>query len=341
MRGRSLAWLVGVTILAVVAAVFVSRGSGPRSDPLAGQPVMPELAKRIQDLGRMVLIHGDQKTSIVRNGNAWSIEERGGYPADLTKLRQALLGLTDLRYFEPKTARPESYGRLDVEDAGGKNSKSTLVTLADTRGALLGEAIIGKHRADQLGGGEGGVYVRKPGNAQSWLARGNLDLAGNTADWLDKTLLDLPASQVKEEVLTQPDGTKLTINRAKPSDKLHLVEIPKDKKLKYDSVLDDAAGVLGALQLDDVRPAKGFDFPAAGVTKAQFASFSGLTINVDLADKDGHSWARFTASGSGDAAKQAADLNARLAPWIYQLAGDKAKTLRDKLDDLVETPKPS
>jgi Domain of unknown function (DUF4340) len=341
MRGKSLAWLVAITILAVVAAVFVSRGTGPRSDPLAGQPVMPELAKRIQDLGRMVLIHGDQKTTIVRDGAHWSVEERGGYPADLTKLRQALLGLADLRYFEPKTARPESYSRLEVEDAGGKASKSTLVTLADTKGALLGEAIIGKHRADQLGGGEGGVYVRKPGNAQSWLARGNLDLAGDTAAWLDKKLLDLPAARVKQAVLIQPDGNKITIARDKAADKLHLADMPKDKKLKYDSILDDAAGVLGALQLDDVRPAKGFDFPTAGVSKAQFVSFTGLTINVDLADKDGHSWARFTASGSGDAAKEAADLNARLGAWIYAIAGDKAKTLREKLDDLVEAPKPS
>ncbi len=341
MRGKGLGWLVGIAILAVIAAVIVSRGTGPRSDPLAGRPVMPELASRLQDLGRMVLIHGDQKTTIIRDGTAWSVAERGGYPADLKKLRQALLGLADLTYFEPKTARPESYSRLDVEDAGGKDSKSTLVTLADAKGALLGEAIIGKHRADQLGGGEGGVYVRKPGNAQSWLARGNLDLAGDTTAWLDKTLLDLPAAQVKQAVLVQPDGTKITLTRDKLSDKLRLVEMPKDKKLKYDSILDDAAGVLGALQLDDVRPAKGFDFPADGVSKAQFVSFSGLTINVDLADKDGHSWARFTASGSGDAAKQAADLNARLSPWVYALASDKAKTLREKLDDLVETPKPS
>jgi hypothetical protein len=146
---------------------------------------------------------------------------------------------------------------------------------------------------------------------------------------------------VKQAVLIQPDGNKITIARDKAADKLHLADMPKDKKLKYDSILDDAAGVLGALQLDDVRPAKGFDFPTAGVSKAQFVSFTGLTINVDLADKDGHSWARFTASGSGDAAKEAADLNARLGAWIYAIAGDKAKTLREKLDDLVEAPKPS
>ena len=340
MRGKNLAWLWGITVRAVVAAIVVSRGTGPRSNPRAGTPVMPELAKRMADLGKVVINHADQKTTIERNGTAWTIVERGGYPVDLTKLRQALLGLADLTYFEPKTAQSASYPRLEVEDPG-KDSKSILVTLADTKGALLGEAIIGKHRADQLGGGEGGVYVRKPGNEQSWLARGTLDLAGNTADWLDKKLLDLPAAQMKLVVLAQPDGSKVTLTRDKPADKLHLADMPKDKKLKYDSILDDTAGVLGGLQLEDVRPAKGFDYPTSGVAKAQFVTFAGLTVDIELADKDGKSWARFAVSGSGDAAKEATALSAQLSPWIYALPSDKAKTLRDKLDDLVETPKAS
>jgi Domain of unknown function (DUF4340) len=341
MQNKGLLGLVAVTIVAVVLAVVVSRTTGPQTDPLAGQPVLPEVAKRLGDVGRMALVHGDQKTTLLRKGDKWTVEERGNYPADTVKVRQALLGLADLAYVEPKTAKAASYPRLEVEDAGAKDSKSTLVTLADIKGALLGEVITGKHRDDQLGAGVGGIYVRKPGSAQSWLARGNLSLAGNTADWLDKTLLDLPTAQVKEVVLTQPDGTSLTIARDKPGDKFALAAMPKDKKLKYDSVLDDEAGTLAALKLDDVSPAKGFDFPASGAGHAQFVAFDGLTIAVDLIDKDGKSWAKFTATGSGDSAKQAADLNAKLAPWIYALPSDKAKNLRDKIDDLVETPKAS
>jgi uncharacterized protein DUF4340 len=341
MQNKGLVALVGVTVVAVALAVLVSRTTGPQPDPLAGQPVLPEVAKRLGDVGRVALVHADQKTTLLRDGDKWTVEERGNYPADATKVGQAILGLADLAYVEPKTAKAASYPRLEVEDAGGKDSKSTMVTLADTKGALLGEVITGKHRDDQLGGGEGGVYVRKPGSAQSWLARGNLDLAGNTADWLDKTLLDLPLTQVKQAVLTRPDGSSITITRDEPTDKLQLVAMPKDKKLKYDSVLDDTASTLAALQLDDVAPAKDFDFPKTEVSHAQFIAFNGLTIAIDLADKDGKSWAKFTASGSGDGEKLAADLNAKLSPWVYALASDKAKNLRDKLDDLVETPKAS
>ncbi len=341
MQHKGLVALVAVTVVAVAAAVFVSRTTGPQPDPLAGKPVLPEVASRLGDVGRMALVHGDQKTTLVRDGDKWSIEERGNYPANVTKVRQALLGLADLTYVEPKTAKAASYPRLEVEDAGGKDSKSTMVTVADTKGALMGEVITGKHRDDQLGGGESGVYVRKPGTPQSWLARGKLDLAPNTADWLDKALVDVPGARMKQVVLTQADGSSITIGRDKPGDKLALANMPKDKKLKYDSILDDAAGTLGKLELDDVRPAKDFLFPTSGVSHAQFVTFAGETIAIDLADKDGKSWAKFTASGSGDGAKAAADLNAKLAPWIYALPSDKARTLRDKIDDLVESPKAS
>lgn len=341
MQNKGLAWLFGVTVVAVAAAVVVSLPSGPSANPLVGKPVLPEVTRHLGEVGRMTLVHGPDKTTLVRKGNSWAVEERGGYPADDTKVRRALLGLADMRYVDPKTSNPSLYSRLDVEDAGAKNSKSTLVTLTNAKGALLGEVITGKHRADQLGGGVGGVYVRKPGTAQSWLARGDVDLSGNTASWLDKKILDLPSAQVKEAVLVQPDGAKLTIIRDEPKAKFRLVDMPKDKKLKYDSILDDTAGALAGLDLEDVRPAKGFDFPKEGVTEDRFVSFSGLTIAVDLAEKDGKSWARFTATGDGAAAKQAADLNAKVSPWVYALSSSEAQTLRDKIGDLVESAKAS
>lgn len=342
MKGKGLIGLLLATLFVVVVAVFaVLGGGGPSTDPLAGKKVLPEVAPRLGDIGRLALVHGDQKTTLLRRGDGWVVEEKGDYVADTAKIRDALLGLAELSYVEPKTQKPDFYPRLEVEDAGSKDSKSTLVTLADEKGSLLGEVITGKHRTDQLGGGEDGIYIRKPGNARSWLARGKLDLTGDTTQWLDQKLLDLPVAQVKEADFTGPDGKKLTIFRDKPDDKFKLAELPKDKKLKSDSALDDPAGALANTELADVQPAKGFDFPTSGISEAKLTGFNGLVVTVDLADKDGKSWARFQASGTGDAATQAAELDAKLKPWVFALAEYKLKSLRTKLDDLIETPKPS
>jgi hypothetical protein len=341
MHSKGLIGLVAVAVVAAGAAVAMSRDGSQAPNPLEGQPVLPEMGKRLGDVGRLAMVRGETRMTLVRKGQDWVLEEKGEYPADPGKLRQALLGLAELRFVEPKTAKAEFYPRLEVEDAGKKDAKSTLVTVADDKGAMLGELIVGKRRVDQLGGGTDGVYVRQPGNAQSWLARGTLDLTGDTAQWLQRKIVDVPETQVKEAVLTQPDGETLDIARDKPEDKPKLANLPADKKLKSDTVLVEPAGALANLELTDVRPAKDLDFPATGVATARYTTFDGLEIAVDIVEKDGGSWLRLKASGSGEAEAKAKDINARTEGWVYAVAPYKANALKTKLADVLEAPKGS
>jgi hypothetical protein len=342
MRGKSLIGLLVVTLLAVIAAVFVGRGPGsPRNDPLAGAPVLPEVGKRIAQIGRLTLVHGDSKTTLNRDGDNWVIEERGNYAADGDKVRQAILGLAELTYVEPKTKKADLYPRLELEDAGKKGGKSTLVTVTDEKGSLLGELIAGKRRVDQLGGGNDGIYVRKPGDAQSWLARGTLELAGDTPPWIAKKLLDLPVAQIKEVVLTAADGGSFTIKRDKPQDPLALAELPAGHKLKSDDALNDPAGALASFELNDVRPVKFLEFPKDGVATARYTSFDGLVVTVSETQKDGTDWVRLAAAGEGDAAAKAAELNTKFSPWVFAIATYKAKALTTKLTDLLADAKGS
>jgi len=343
MAHKGLAGLVAVTAAAVVAAVLLVRGNAaPKDDPLVGQPVLPEVTHRADDVGRITLVHGGAKTTLLRHGDNWVVEEKGDYPADAAKVHKVVLGLAELTFVEPKTRKPDLYSRLEVGDADKKDAKSTLVTVADAKGSLLGEIIAGKRSIDQLGGGNDGIYVRKPGDAQSWLARGTLQVDGAAPQWLDKKVLDLPQAKVKDATLTAADGGKLAFARAKPEDKFALaVPVPAGKKLKSGDPLDTPAGALADLELSDVAPAKDFAFPTTGVAEARYESFDGLVITVRLAQKDGKDWARIAASGTGAAEKDAAALNAKLQPWIFGLESFKAKMLETKLDDVVETPKPS
>jgi hypothetical protein len=343
MQNRGLIGLFVVTLAAVVVAVLVVRGGATaRTDPLVGTKVLPQVARGIDTVARIALVKGGDKTTLVLQGTDWTVEERGFYRANADKVHQVLLGLADLTYVEPKTRKPDLYARLEVEDAGKPGAKSTLVTVSDAQGSLLGEIIAGKHSVDQLGGGNDGVYVRKPGDAQSWLARGALDLSGATADWLDKKIIDLPVAQVKSVVLTAAAGPQLSFGREKAGDKFALATpVPAGKKLKSDSALDDPAGVLGGLEFSDVRPAKDFDLPQQGAAQARFETFDGLAVTVTLTDKDGAHWARFEATGTGDQAARAAALTARFQPWVFSLGDYQAKQLETKLDDVLETPKGS
>jgi hypothetical protein len=332
--------VIATAAVLVVAILVVARGGSSASDPQSGAVVLPELTRRANDVARLTLVHGESKTTLQRQGDQWLVEEKSGYPADPGKVRQVLLGLAELRYVEAKTRKPDLYPRLEVEDAGKKDAKSTLVTVSTEKGDLLGEIIAGKHRVDELGGGVDGVYLRKPGDPQSWLARGTLDLPGDTLGWLDRKVIDLPQDKVKELVLTQADGSKLDLARDKPEDPLALKGAPANAKLK-EGATTTPAEALADLELTDVRPAADVTFPPEGGVHAEYTGFDGRTVKVTLVEQDGKSWAKIEANGSGDAEKPAAELNAKLAPWVYALPDYKAKALKTKLADLVAPPKGS
>ena len=343
MQNKGLIGLLAVTLLAVIAAVMVSRGgSGMPGDPLAGTRVLPDVHERLDTVARIAFIHGDARATLVRAGDQWSVEEKGGYPANAVKVHQTLLGLGELAFVEPKTRKPDLYPRLELDDPDKAGAKSTLVTVSDDKGTLLGEIIAGKRKDDALGGGNDGIYVRKVGDAQSWLARGTLEIAGDPAAWLDTKLFDVPADQIKAVTLTAADGGKLAFLRAKAGDAFALTAPPPaGKKLKSDSALNDPAGALGGLELSDVRPAKDVDIPKDGVAQARFEAFDGLVVTVTLFKRDGADWARIDASGTGDGEKRAAALEPKLQPWLFGLSTYKTKLLQTKLDDVLETPKGS
>ena len=74
-----------------------------------------------------------------------------------------------------------------------------------------------------------------------------------------------------------------------------------------------------------MQPAKDMTFPPGVVAGARYETFDGLVVTVSLVNKDGTDWARIAATGSGDAQARAADLDAKLSPWVFGLPTYKTK----------------
>jgi hypothetical protein len=53
---------------------------------------------------------------------------------------------------------------------------------------------------------------------------------------------------------------------------------------------------------------------------------------------DDLTWVTVSATGSGEAAKQADEITRRTKGWAYQIAKDRAETLEKKLADVVDLP---
>jgi hypothetical protein len=340
MQPRSLMFLAAATVVFVALAIGVLASSDRSvSLPPSGERAFPALAGKLGEVASVTVSHNGTTLTLTRDGDSWLVAEKGNYPANAGKISQIVRAMADLRLIEPKTRNLDLYSRLEVEDPG--SGKSVLVAVKDKSGGYLAQAIIGKRRYDRLGGGNDGVYLRKSGEAQSWLARGTLDPSGDTVSWLDRQILDIPEKRIAKLTLTQPDGGKLVIGRAAPDAKFAVEDAPPDTKFKSESTISGPAGALETLDLDDVKPSRELPIPDKDVVMASFTTFDGLTVDVRLMERDKMDWITVSATGPGSADAEAKKIDDRVARWTYAIPGYKANLLKTKLADLIESPKGS
>jgi hypothetical protein len=340
MQKRHLIPLAAATVVLVaLAVVTLAVGDRGVSRAAPGERAFPALAGKLGDIASVTVSRNGSTMTFIRDGDSWLVAEKGNYPADAGKISQMVRALADLTLVEAKTQKPDFYPRLEVEDPG--SGKSALVAVKDKSGAAIAEAIVGKRRYDRLGGGNDGVYLRKPGEAQAWLARGSLDPSGEPASWLDRQILDISEKKIAKVILTQPDGTRLVISRSAPDAKFAVEDAPADTKFKSESTIGGPAAALETLDLEDVKPAAELPVPDKDVASASFRTFDGLTVDLRLVERDKANWVAISAAGSGAAEAEAKKLDDRMARWAYEIPTSKANLLKTKLVDLIEPAKGS
>jgi hypothetical protein len=323
-------------VLALIGAIALLGGwyfgvqqQAPLQTVTPGRLAFPDLARRLPEAERVELIHGGKTLAIVRKDNAWLLPDHASYPVQPDKLHELLAGLTELRLAEPRTSDPAQYSRLGVEDPNDPASGATLLRVADGTGAPLAELIIG--HAQTRREGPGTIFVRRPSEAQSWLAEGKLSAASDPMQWINPEVLNIDAPKIASATVTR-DGKALSFVRK--DGKFQLSEPPADTKLDEDK-LEGVARALENVTLQDVR-ASG-EQPGARQGESRFTTSDGMTITADIS-KDGEAlWAHFSAQGEGSSKDAADALNAKLSPWTFQIGSWKEPALVPTLDGLKQT----
>jgi hypothetical protein len=221
--------------LASIAAMVASSGRQPVDE--SAQPAayaLPALRGRINDVRAVTLTAAEDKPAVtlVRESKGWTVQEKGGYPADTGKLRELLLQLADASLLEPKTGSEQRYAELGVEDVKARDAKGIRVSLEEGSGKPE-QLIVGN-----LSPQGKGTFVRRPEDRQSWLAKGSLSIERDPARWLDTALADIPAARIAEIVLTRPDGKTVRLFKTQPGDAAYKVDgLPAGREPAADSVL--------------------------------------------------------------------------------------------------------
>lgn len=354
MRSKPLIILAAATVLAVGGALLVSLGERAPAPPQAiGQRLFPDLAARAADIASVSIAKRDGTLTFQLKDGKWLAAEKGDYPVEFAKIRKLVAELADLRLNEAKTASPALHGELEVEDLTAPNAASTLLALKDARGTALAATYVGKQRPGRGSGSAGDmVFVRRPGEAQSWQAQGRVSLERESQGWLDQAIMDVPRERVASVRIVQADGSTLLVRREGVDDQdFALADPPEGRTPKPAAEISMIGGTLESLQLEDVRPAAQVDF--AGATRGEIRTFDGLVVETSTIERDGVVWVTFAArfeppagpisaeqvvaglKPAEEAAKEAADLQARVGGWAYRVIPWKAEILRRKLDDVL------
>ena len=195
-----------------------------------------------------------------------------------------------------------------MSDVKDKDAKGILVDLAGLSQPV--RIIVGNYN----GAGGGGTFVRRDGEAQSLLVKGNISVTRNVADWEKRDLADIASGRLKTVVLTGPDGKMLKVSKEQPGDaNFKIADVPKGRETSSEFAANSLGSTLATLKADDALAAKDAA-PGDKVYKAEYLTFDGLAVDIVAWDKDGKDYAQLSAkldSAAADATITAAQAKAR------------------------------
>jgi hypothetical protein len=357
MTMRSFIVLAGITAIAVVGAIVaLVWESAPVTVVGDREPAFPKLVERINDVGAIEITTVDHRFTITGEGEDWGIEEKNGYSVKRETVRNFILEIAYLRLVEGKTALPERYGHLQVEDPTAEEAESRGIRILAGDGDALGAGVIGRRKFFLYVDGRGGTYLRREGDERAWLAEGEVTFGRTPSDWLDRNVFELDAKQVKRYTIQHPDGETVIGERPTAGEKMEIAGLPEDREYKTDNEADRLAIVVERFEFADVEPAPHIDFTDRSVPKhsTTYEFFNGLIIKFEvltLPKPDGASrfdepprWARVTAEvaedapeeGRAEATRQALEIGQKIKGWDYLLEELDGLRTTKPLEDMLK-----
>jgi hypothetical protein len=276
MNQKNLIGLGLATLAIVVVAFFVNRSRQPVDDFSAQAGTLAAgLGDHVNDVNRMVVTLANKRVAVTleNKGDGWKVTEKGGYPADIGKMREYLLKVADAKLIERKTAKADRYSELGLSDISSPTAKGIAVEIDGLAEPL--SFIAGVYNAQG-----GGTYVRRIPEAQTWLASGNLIPDKEPANWLHKELANIPSDRIASVTITHADGKVLHVFKDSAADTHYTIaDIPKGREPSSDVAANGLASVLADLHIDDVAPTSEVAVPDK-VTRVRYATFDGVVVDA-------------------------------------------------------------
>ncbi len=186
--------LISLTAIAALLAglAYLSNASKKVKTPsLVGKPVLSSLD--LSDVQKIEIgLSGGKKLIVESSDAGWGIKSLFGYPSDITKIRENLLKLKDLKVGQVAAGKKlDAPSLVDLQNAAGK-SLATLRLGGQHMRQPTGEMA-------QFGGGSApdGRYVSAAGADTVFLVKETLEaFDGDPKSWADTQIASVPSTDI-------------------------------------------------------------------------------------------------------------------------------------------------
>jgi len=351
MSRKHFSLLLAITVIVAVIVLLLPGKTGHESD-VEKSLLLPDLQSQVNELDwlRLTAAGGETIVTLSRGDDFWRVEEARGYRADWNQLKILLADLAQAEIVERKTANPDYYDRLGVEDVSLPTAAGVMLEFDKATG--LPAVVIGKRA-----GKPDGHYVRLQGTAETFLIDRSLEVPKDSQAWLESSIIHIADSEVVAVEIEHADGERVVVRKASADDEnFALQDIPEGREIQSAWTVNSLANGLASLTLEEVAPDTDIDWNDA--TRFGVVTADGLRVDAELRalpaageeQADSAYWIRLQASlyqtaldGAVDSSEDSAatieraeTINRRVSGWAYRIPKYKYDGMTKRMEDLLK-----
>ncbi len=375
MQNSTLKVALGALVLIGVPAVYFAWRDGSRwfdeAPDDGAELALPALVDDLASVQRIELTRATETLALLRAPDgSWTLPDKGGFAAQEEAVMMLVRGLAELELVEAKTARADRHDKIGLVAPADGGLVARLVRALDGAGEPIAELLLGDGFYEST---FPALFVRRPGEDQTWLAKGDVPGAPAARDWMEREVLSLDRKEVREARIVRLEPAApgyVTAREDGAAYDFALSKVQEGREPAAGHIVSALGRIPQSLRFEDVAPRGSVDLAGAERSLAQFETFDGLTIFLDanrlgmeadpaqptwitlvfgLADTAGTTPAGppapdaeppLESAGStlAELEQRVAELTARHSPWTYLVEAGTATALMRGADELTVDP---
>lgn len=330
--------LVGITVVCVIVYFLIAAIERRSHTQIAtGELFFPNLIDQVFEIGEIRIQSAQNETNIRLVDDVWRVQQQDSYFANIARVQNLIVGMSQLRMLEKKTSVAERFSELGLEGVGIENSQTIEIQLISTQEDVLAELLFGKSKSSNSNPLMSLIYVRKPDQNQTWLTETALDVPTDSLEWIHRNISDFDNNRISEVQLIVPEQANVRVFQPdRDAEKFELADVPEGFQVRHQFLVNNIGRLFRKLNFERV----------IGVSQWQSSSeirmktFDGLFVIVSIGTDSLSQFATFEAKAENGASpeilQEVQQLNRKWSGWAFQLSQVRINSATALYEELIE-----